>query len=235
MDRRLGSLVEHRYPRQQRTSSSSGKCAFNVPVDILALRLHHHCQDPLEAMPSWLRPARRQRRTGRLISWNLVSLLVLALLALVRTAGAVYVDFENCLDPNIIHSASEAQPLLQFIPYHVWVTFNDSAPSHTLNVTVYGNISGIATKEKRPEWNDPQWHNDNSTLGKIVDEDQSNNHVSTFFARFNVLDYTPYDAPASRFCEKTIHQQCPLIPAFNLTGNKYVRLSCLVRTQMLTL
>ncbi|KAI4173786.1 MAG: hypothetical protein LQ343_002789 [Gyalolechia ehrenbergii] len=119
--------------------------------------------------------------------------------------------------PNV--SASQPQPLLQFTPLHVWASFNDSAPSHTLNVTVYGNISGIATNETRPAWNDPRWKNDNITLGKIVDKDPSNNHLSTFFARFNVLDYTPYNAPASSFCNNTIHQQCPLIPAFNLTGN----------------
>ncbi|KAL8713230.1 MAG: hypothetical protein Q9220_002751 [cf. Caloplaca sp. 1 TL-2023] len=122
-----------------------------------------------------------------------------SLLLFTRPSSAVYIDFKNCLSPNIINSASQPQPLLQFTPYHVWAAFNASAPSHTLNVTVYGNISGIATNETRPAWNDPQWLNSNKTLGKIVDEDQSNNHWSTFFARFNVLDYTPYDAAASRF------------------------------------
>lgn len=156
---------------------------------------------------------------GRLLNWKGFSLAVLTLLAFVPSTGAVYVDFDNCLSPNIIHSASQRQPLLQFIPYHVWASFNDSAPSHTLNITVYGNITGTATNETRPSWNDPQWSNDNKTLGKIVDEDQSNNHYSTLFARFNVLDYTPYNAPASRFCTNTIHQQCPLIPAFKLTAN----------------
>ncbi|KAL8835977.1 MAG: hypothetical protein Q9170_003100 [Blastenia crenularia] len=153
-------------------------------------------------------------------NWNVPFLAIFTILAFFRTSGAVYVEFDNCLSPNIIHSASQPQPLLQFTPLHVWASFNDSAPSHTLNITVYGNISGIATNESLPAWNDPRWHNDNVTLGKIVNEDQSNNRLSTFFARFNVLDYTPYDAPASRFCDSTVNQQCPLIPAFNLTGNK---------------
>ncbi|KAL8763968.1 MAG: hypothetical protein Q9184_000411 [Pyrenodesmia sp. 2 TL-2023] len=142
------------------------------------------------------------------------------MLLFIHTSSAVYIDFENCLSPSIIHSASDARGLLQFIPYHVWASFNDSAPSHTLNVTVYGNISGIATDEDRPPWNDPQWLNPNQTKGKIVEEDEKNNRLSTFFARFNVLDYTPYAKDPSSFCENTIHQQCPLIPAFNLTGNK---------------
>ncbi|KAL8948471.1 MAG: hypothetical protein Q9222_005347 [Ikaeria aurantiellina] len=148
----------------------------------------------------------------------MVKTITILSLLFIPPSNAVYIDFQNCLSPIIINSASQPQPLLQFTPYHVWAAFNASAPSHTLNVTVYGNISGIATNETRPAWNDPQWLNPNKTLGKIVDEDQSNNHWSTFFARFNVLDYTPYDAPASRFCNNTIHQQCPLIPAFNVTS-----------------
>ncbi|KAL8768066.1 MAG: hypothetical protein Q9209_005609 [Squamulea sp. 1 TL-2023] len=115
---------------------------------------------------------------------------------------------------------SQNQSLLQFTPYHVWVSFNTSGPSHTLNITVYGNISGIATNESGYAWNDTQsWHDNNKTKGKILDKDESNNHYSTFFARFNVLNYTPYTADASRFCNNTVNQQCPLIPAFNLTGN----------------
>ncbi|KAL8673785.1 MAG: hypothetical protein Q9168_001797 [Polycauliona sp. 1 TL-2023] len=149
----------------------------------------------------------------------MLRLPILLLLLFFRTSAAVYLDFENCLDPNIVHTASQRQGLLQFIPLHVWASFNTSAPSHTLNVTVYGNISGIATNETRPDWDDPQWTDDNKTLGKILDKDESNNHYSTFFARFNVLDYTPYDAPGSRFCNNTINQQCPLGPAFNLKGN----------------
>ncbi|KAL8701964.1 MAG: hypothetical protein Q9201_004640 [Fulgogasparrea decipioides] len=149
----------------------------------------------------------------------MVKLAVIALLALIQSSSAVYIDFDNCLSPEIIHSASQHQPLLQFVPHHVWASFNTSAPSHTLNITVYGNITGIATNETVPGPNDPQWHDNTKTKGKIVDVDKENNHWSTFFARFNVLDYTPYTAPASRFCDNTIHQQCPLIPAFNVTGN----------------
>ncbi|KAL8651671.1 MAG: hypothetical protein Q9210_003120 [Variospora velana] len=170
-------------------------------------------------MQQWLLSRTRHREKRQSFVWTLVNLVILTLLALIRPSNAVYVDFENCLGPNIINSASQPQPLLQYTPYHVWASFNDSAPSHTLNITVYGNISGIATREKLPAWNDAKWLNDNETLGKILDQDRVNNKFSTLFARFNVLDYTPYDAPPSRFCENTIHQQCPLIPAFNLTGN----------------
>ncbi|KAL9030437.1 MAG: hypothetical protein Q9196_001442 [Gyalolechia fulgens] len=172
-------------------------------------------------MQYWLLSTPNYQTWHQLFPWNVASLALLALLTFVPTSGAVYIDFDNCLSPNIIHSASQPQPLLQFTPLHVWASFNDSAPSHTLNITVYGNISGTATNETRPAWNDPQWQNDSKTLGKIIDEDESNNHWSTFFARFNVMDYTAYNAPPSRFCNNTIHQQCPLIPAFNVTGNTF--------------
>ncbi|KAI4242523.1 MAG: hypothetical protein LQ352_007215 [Teloschistes flavicans] len=170
-------------------------------------------------MPFSSSPAARQRRSAHRSAWNVIQLAILSLLALIRLSSAVYINFENCISPDIKNTISEPQTLLQFIPYHVWASFNSTAPSHTLNITVYGNISGIATNQTRPAWNDSQWQNDNKTLGKIVDEDQANAHWSTFFARFNVLDYTPYNADPSRFCNNTIHQQCPLSPAFDLPKN----------------
>ncbi|KAI4284914.1 MAG: hypothetical protein L6R38_001057 [Xanthoria sp. 2 TBL-2021] len=167
-------------------------------------------------MQSW---PRSRQQSGKTISSDLVKLSILLLLLFIQTSTSVYVEFENCLDPNIISTAGERQGLLQFEPHHVWASFNTSAPSHTLNITVYGNISGIATNETRPDWDDPQWGDDSKTLGKILDQDRRNNKFSTLFARFNVLDYTPYNAGASRFCNSTINQQCPLGPAFSLPGN----------------
>ena len=223
MDTRAGSDVNHSTPQPQ-ANCFCGKCDITTSVQAVFRTYNRQTSSSLAAMQYWLSLIPRFRGKNHPFTWNLVNLSIFTLLAYIRTSGAVFVDFENCLSPNIIHSTSQNQSLLQFTPYHVWASFNDSAPSHTLNITVYGNISGIATNESRPAWNDPRWQNDNITLGKIVDEDQSNNHWSTFFARFNVLDYTPYDAPASRFCNSTIHQQCPLIPAFNLTGDKYVEI-----------
>lgn len=220
MDRTLGSHVNHYSPPQQQTSSPRGKCSSTTSPHVPLYRRHCHCRDPLVAMQPWVAPASRHRRGKQLVPWGLADLAILTLLLFIRTSSAVYIDFENCLSPSIIHSASEDRGLLQFIPYHVWASFNDSAPSHTLNLTVYGNISGIATDEDRPLWNDPQWLNPNQTKGKIVETDEKNNRNSTFFARFNVLDYTPYNKDPSSFCNNTIHQKCPLIPAFNLTGNK---------------
>lgn len=206
-----------RHPRP--IGISRGKCPSTSSPYALGLVTYRERQAIAGTMPFSSSPAARQRRSAHRSAWNVIQLAILSLLALIRLSSAVYINFENCISPDIKNTISEPQTLLQFIPYHVWASFNSTAPSHTLNITVYGNISGIATNQTRPAWNDSQWQNDNKTLGKIVDEDQANAHWSTFFARFNVLDYTPYNADPSRFCNNTIHQQCPLSPAFDLPKN----------------
>ena len=128
-----------------------------------------------------------------------------------QPVGAAFINFENCLNPNIINSNP---PLLQFRPLFVNAAFNSTAASHNINVTVYGNVTGKATQEQYPLPDDPQWANPNATLGKIPFADKANNKQSTFDAIFNVLDYTPYDAPATGFCDTLVHGQCPLGPVF---------------------
>ncbi|KAL8701267.1 MAG: hypothetical protein Q9224_000580 [Gallowayella concinna] len=210
----------HRFPSPGTlTALFSGEGTPTASAYLSSSSIRHQSRNTLAAMQACSWPLPRGQRKGLSAAGGTVNMVMLMLLSIVHAASAVYIDFANCLDPQIINSASQSQPLLQFTPYHVWASFNTSALSHTLNITVYGNVSGIATNEIRPAWNDPQWLDDNKTLGKILDEDNENNHASTFFARFNVLDYTPYKAEPSRFCNNTIHQQCPLIPAFNISGN----------------
>lgn len=86
---------------------------------------------------------------------------MLSLLALLlQPATAVFINFENCLDVNIINS----NPLqLQFIPLYVDVRFNTSQPSHNLNATIYGNVSGQAVTGVYPPADDPNWTNPNDT------------------------------------------------------------------------
>jgi len=166
---------------------------------------------PQEAPPY----TRRRHLFSAILSPLLFLNIVLGVL--IAPAAAAFVNFENCLSPNIINS----DPLqLQFIPLHFYANFNTTSPSHNLNVTVYGNVSGIATQVPYPAPNDPQWSNQNATVGKIVDLSEQNNKYSTLFAKFNMLSYTPYDATPSRFCNSTVHGKCPLGPAF--TANAYV-------------
>ena len=162
-------------------------------------------------------PPYPRRRQASPFFTQLVNILwvITTLGALTRPAAAAYVNFQNCLNPNIINS----NPLeLQFVPLHFYASFNTTSPSHNLNVTVYGNVSGIATQVPYPAPNDPQWENPKSTVGKIVDLSKPNNKYSTLFAKFSVLSYTPYDATPSRFCNATIHGTCPLGPSFTANG-----------------
>jgi DNA-binding transcriptional regulator PaaX len=129
---------------------------------------------------------------------------------MVSPAAAAYLNFQNCLSKTIIDS----NPLqLQFVPLNATVTFNPSDTLHTLNVTVYGNVSGLATDVTYPAPDDPQWTNPNDTVGKIIDLSKSNNKYTTLFTNLNVLSFTPYQNP-SRFCTSVTQGECPLAPVF---------------------
>ena len=130
-------------------------------------------------------------------------------------SSAAFVNFQNCLGSNVINSVPTQ---LQFVPLFVDAVFNSTAPSHNLNVTVYGNVTGRVTQEPLPPPDDPQWRNPNQTLGKIPDLSPSNNKYSTLDSVFNVLYYTAYDAPASRFCDSVVQGGCPIAPAFAANG-----------------
>ena len=152
----------------------------------------------------------RQQKEGMAALKFFQCMLLMSLLYL-QPVSAAFITFENCLSPNIVNS----NPLpLQFRPLFVYAAFNSTAASHNINVTVYGNVAGIATQQPYPDPHDPQWANPNATVGKIPDVDKVNNKFSTLTATFNVLDYTPYDAPPTKFCNTTVHGQCPLGPAF---------------------
>ena len=167
--------------------------------------------------------SRKSSRSPRI--WSLPSptctlwLVLLAFQILVTPSTAVFINFHNCLSPDRIGSNPKQ---LQFQPLFVWATFNSSAASHNINVTAYGNVAGIATQQPYPAPNDPQWANPNDTVGKIPDISGPSDHplYTTFTTQFNVLDYTPYDPPAVRFCNSSSLTQCPLVPVFNFKGNQ---------------
>lgn len=125
------------------------------------------------------------------------------------------VDFENCLASNVLNSKNPQ--LLQFVPLHVWASFDkiNSSSSRNLSVTVYGNVSGIATDQPYPAPDDPQWSDPKETVGKIVNVSESNNKFTTFDYHFNVLSYTPYSSPATSFCNNSLSTECPIGPVFS--------------------
>lgn len=140
-----------------------------------------------------------------------LSLGCAVLFALPSRVSAAFINFDNCLDQNIRNS----NPLhLQFIPLFVDARFNTSDPSHNLNLTIYGNVSGQATQGNYPPPDDPSWSDPNNDFGKIVDLSPSNNKYSTLFQRFQVLTFDAYEADPSRFCNSTVNDSCPLTPSF---------------------
>ncbi|MCJ1394346.1 hypothetical protein MMC18_007224 [Xylographa bjoerkii] len=140
---------------------------------------------------------------------------VLLFSVLLLPSEAAFVNFENCLAPDIVY-APIPKPL-QYTPLFVSAVFNLSAPSHNLNVTVYGNVSGQATVQSLPPPGSPLWNDLNNTLGKLPDQDPTTGTYSTLEAAFDVLTYTPYNAPASRFCNDTLNTKCPVPPVFTDT------------------
>ena len=148
-----------------------------------------------------------------LLQKTMVGILLFGVLLL--PSEAAYVNFENCLSPNIVY-AQIPKPL-QYTPLFVSAVFDLSAPSHNLNVTVYGNVSGQATVQPLPSPRSPAWNDPNNTLGKLPDQDPTTGTYSTLEAAFDVLTYTPYNAPASRFCNSTLNTKCPVPPVFTNT------------------
>ncbi|KAJ5621888.1 hypothetical protein N7528_005120 [Penicillium herquei] len=140
------------------------------------------------------------------------TLLLCLILSFSTPATAALLTFDNCLSKTIL----ESDPLmLQYVPLDVGVSFNLSDSLRPLNVTVYGNVSGTADQTSNyPPENSANWTNPNSTEGKIVDLDASNNKYSTLLSSYHVLSFTPWSHP-SRFCDSLIQGECPLGPVFH--------------------
>ena len=126
---------------------------------------HRRTQRQIPTIQPALPPPRpRRRRAGRL-SALLPVLLATLLLSLAPLASAVFVNFENCLDPG--YRDSDNPKRLQFTPLHVWATFDTHAPNHHLNITIWGNVSGQAFAGPYPPPGDPGWSDEKNTFGKI--------------------------------------------------------------------
>lgn len=163
-------------------------------------------------------PGGRRRRRWRGFSTRydggLFFILLLLLISILSPADAAFINFDNCLEDNIIHSNQ-----LQFVPMFLYVNYTLSAGPNPLNITVYGNVTGLASQEPYPPPDSPQWSNPNDTVGKITDLSEPNNRYSTLFTSLNVLSFRPY-YNASRFCLSVTQGECPLGPVFY--ANAYV-------------
>lgn len=147
---------------------------------------------------------------------SVIRLLVAAILlnCLIIPASAVSIPYQDCLPDNYRSSGS-----LQFKPLRVNAVFNSTDPSHNLNVTVWGNVTGSLPLQADPlplGSNTSYWDNPNNTIGKIVDvpEPTGPNVKTSFFRKVNVLTYQPYLADVVDFCDTVVNGTCPLGPVF---------------------
>ncbi|KAL4960544.1 uncharacterized protein BDV14DRAFT_182491 [Aspergillus stella-maris] len=153
------------------------------------------------------RRPRRHATLGGRIGW----LVMVVMMSFLSSAHGAWLEFDNCLDASIVDSNPEQ---LQFVPLSVAASFNMTGPLYPLDIVVYGNVSGTADRsDNYPLPSDPQWNNTNSTTGKIIDLDISNNNYSTLISSIQVASFTPY-SEASRFCNSVTQGECPLGPVF---------------------
>jgi hypothetical protein len=162
------------------------------------------------------RSRRKRRITPALRAFSPI-LLLLALASFLPLASAVFINFEDCLT-RVFLADGKQTPYLRFTPKYVWADFS---PQHTLNVTVYGNVTGQAQTGDYPALNDDNWKDPNKTFGKITDLDKQANKWSTVFWNNKVLSYTAFNPPGLRFCESVLNTSCPVAPAFEGNASNY--------------
>ncbi|KAF4637043.1 hypothetical protein G7Y89_g1045 [Cudoniella acicularis] len=178
---------------------------------------------PYSPFQTWSRtkdmspPLRRQRR------WFNTFGYILGIFSLwIIPATAVFIDFENCLSQSVQNEGPLLQ--LQFVPYFVDAVFNTTDPSHNLQLTVYGNVTGSGpeptSRRVLPPWNDTLYWNSNQTdLGgkfeNIPDPTADFPKFTTLFNKVDVLTYEPYNNTVN-FCDQLVNTPCPLSPNFSL-------------------
>ncbi|KAL9089563.1 MAG: hypothetical protein Q9159_002441 [Coniocarpon cinnabarinum] len=162
-------------------------------------------------------PSRASKIMSQTQRWQ--ALAVMFLLLLVSPVHAVLIDFQNCLPASVLNSHPQT---LQFMPNYTDVSFDTANPTHTVNVTIYGNVAGSLFAEPLPPPNSSQWQDPAFMDGKIADtynNTQSDGSIkagrTTLISTFRVLTYVPAAPPPAAFCSFTRSgTQCPVAPDF---------------------
>ena len=222
--------IETWWHGQERNSARMGGASWHTPWQYMPSltsntevkgqsRKSQERQRPCATISTWS-PKRIRGCNDTPCKWNILRTMLLVIVLHIRLSTAAFINFDNCLDPGIVNS--DYPGILQFKPLFVWATFNTSAKSYNLNVTAYGNITGLAFNQSYPSPSDPQWSNSNDTVGKIPDVYGSGPSAvyTTFTTEFNVLDYTPYAPDAARFCNTSSLRACPLAPVFYFNASE---------------
>jgi len=133
--------------------------------------------------------------------------ILLSVFASLPTTNAAFIHFTNCLSPSRLNSNE-----LQFRPLFVDARYDDENSRHTLNVTVYGNVTGKTGVELR--YPDPANWNSSDPDFNIID---APDNYTTLFAQVDVLSYSAWRASPMRFCNQTVGDECPLGPLFGVS------------------
>jgi hypothetical protein len=169
-------------------------------------------QSEIPAHQPTQRPPRSRRKRCAMPS---ILLLVLAIASFLPLASAVFINFENCLEKVYIPGENNALiPYLAFTPKYLWASFDTGRPSHGLNITVYGNVSGQSSRGPYPDRNNVSWSDPESTFGKIPQTEPSTNIFTTLLTDFRVLTYSAGNLEPKPFCETVVNETCPLAPSF---------------------
>lgn len=133
---------------------------------------------------------------------------------LLSSARAAFITFENCLPESTVDSDPQQ---LQFTPYWVDASFlSDHRFARSLNLTVYGNVSGQQFTGDYPPADSPQWRDKNDTFGKIANVGTDNKYA-TLTADYDVVTYTAHHNRGQEFCATLVNGtgSCPLGPSFD--------------------
>jgi hypothetical protein len=150
-----------------------------------------------------------------------VVLFYLVLALIIPRADAVFINFESCSSKLILDGGT---PYLQFTPMYVWAAFDTHQPTHNLNVTVYGNVSGQSDRGTLPPPGNASWNNPNEAqIGKIPELDKASNLYTTLFSNFKTLTYSSWTPVGVPLCWNTLNQTaasyCPIGPAFEANAS----------------
>lgn len=182
-------------------------------------------QDTLPLSSSWFPPIPSRRNIMNRVSLPKLMLGFLVACTWVGTATAIGVPFENCLPSNYIFTNQpDDQAQLQWVPVFVDAVFDTENPSHNLQVTVWGNVTGRVGTDPLPPWDSQNWTDPDQVLnGKILNEPDptapaDQRKVTTLHTKVDVLTYEPF-IWNSNFCDNILNGSCPLGPVFNFDDN----------------
>lgn len=135
---------------------------------------------------------RRLAIRNRSSPWLMIVFCMLVFLA--SSSNAAFIDFDNCLEANLLNDPSE----LQFVPKFFSVVYDPSPGPNPLEIVIYGNVTG------------------DGEIVNIVNND-GNETYTTLFTTLDLLSFTPYNQP-TEFCQNVTQGSCPLGPVFNVNG-----------------